>query len=716
MPLLAPGTSTADGIMGSVEVLNQTGTNKTTDATGLSTESRSGGYLQRYNLSFDNSLYPFVNLRAGMRFDTGTTDSEIDGSKSRSTTRNTMPSVALVLSNPFVSSGVSYDKREAMQASSGTSMTNIRENKNAFLNFIPEGLPTLEMQFMRSNTYDKERVSSDTVDNRASLRSIYRPVRNVDLSYQASNEDVENRINSSDSISLVQSARAGYNDRFFNNKVDLSANYVISRQDVKTTQSGGAGVRYQLFPVAGLSGINDTPLLGVLDTNLPLIDGNLAASSGMNIGSLPSSGGDTRKRNVGLDFGLPTEVSTLFVYVDRALSSGIAGSFAWDIYISPDNQNWSLYQTVFPAGFGQFDNRFELSFPGVTTRYIKVVTRPLSVAIAVPLGQDVTNIFITELQAFLDKSSAEVVGTSSQKSDAIDLSSRVNIIRSDSHSLVYDVYFQHRNNQQAAQSSSSGILTNALIATRRFSNVLTGSAKVMRENDQNADGSGANYNVYDASLMAAGNSLPKLNHNLVLSARRQEGDGTARDSETLFLNNAAEVYRGINVTLSGGENLSTSETGTHTASTMISSGVEIIPHRALTISLNFDRAMSKRSGGDTTFRQSSGASVSYNPFTNLYLVGSVTTLDQTGQQRDTIHNFGVSWSLQQSGGALWLNFAYNENISPDDRTRTRTLGPAMRWTINSKAFLDASYLITTNESPSATSEGKYFNTSLRLLL
>ncbi len=156
----------------------------------------------------------------------------------------------------------------------------------------------------------------------------------------------------------------------------------------------------QLVPFAGLAGINDTSHLGALTANSALIDGNLTVSSGINIGQAPSLSGDFRQRNMGLDFGVQTTVSTIYVWVDRPLPPVVVNSFSWDIYTSPDNQNWFFAQTVFPAYFSQFANRFEISFSTVSARYVKVVTRPLAIAVIPPPGFDVSNIFITEVQAF----------------------------------------------------------------------------------------------------------------------------------------------------------------------------------------------------------------------------------------------------------------------------------------------------------------------------
>ena len=115
-----------------------------------------------------------------------------------------------------------------------------------------------------------------------------------------------------------------------------------------------------------------------LSQNALLIDGNLTAGAGIDLG-LPAPAEDAQSRNIGLDFLNPTEVNRLLVWVDRDLPVEVANSFSWEIYSSPDNVIWRRETGVSAAPFGPFENRFQIDFPAVTARYVKVVTRPLSV-------------------------------------------------------------------------------------------------------------------------------------------------------------------------------------------------------------------------------------------------------------------------------------------------------------------------------------------------
>jgi len=60
-----------------------------------------------------------------------------------------------------------------------------------------------------------------------------------------------------------------------------------------------------------------------LNPNPGLIDGNLTASAGINIG-LPPVSGNTQPRHMGLDLLNVTEVNNLLIWVDRELPANIA--------------------------------------------------------------------------------------------------------------------------------------------------------------------------------------------------------------------------------------------------------------------------------------------------------------------------------------------------------------------------------------------------------
>ncbi len=735
---LLQGSAYADILNGSVEVFTQNGDSKTTDATGLTTDNKFRSLLQRYNLQFNSLLAPQVNLRAGLRAEKLISNNDGDNGNFRATDTLLIPSVSLTLANPFVTAGAGYEVRDETIEAGGPSTRTFRDTTNAFLGFRPEALPTLDLLYVGTRWYDRDHKTTDRDENMFQLSSTYKPVTSVQLNYSVVDDDLQDHLTQSDTKSLIQSARVGYTDRFFDDRWYVASDYNVSRQDSDFTLGTVSGtIRVQLFPIAGLSSINDTPQLGALNVNPALIDGNLTASSGINIGQLPSQTGDIHQRNVGLDFGTQTAVSTLYVWVDRPLPSVVANSFSWDIYYSPDNQNWFLLQTVAPANFGQFDNRFEISFASVSARYVKVVTRPLSVTVVPPLGFDVSNIFITEVQAFLDQPVVQAPGTKTKtviQSDAVDLNSRFHIIRSDRHSLLYDLYYRGSRFESTGQpAATASTLTNALTAFEKFSRVFSGSAKLMLENDSFPNKSKETYTDAEASLIAAWNSLRKLGHTFTLTAKQETWKSLdqTKDTETASLTNTAEVYSGINAYLSVIKNLVTTETGSASGSassrgddTQVSLGTDITPHRTLTINMSYSWQESKQQGsltsvsvlGTTARRtQNTFASAAYNPFSSLYLFGTIQRTEETGKPTVTSTSFNGSWSSQVTGGALEFRLIYTETTDSVDNSKTRTYGPYAKYRMNIRASLEASYLIGSIESNAGKTDSNTLNTTFRWL-
>jgi len=349
-----------------------------------------------------------------------------------------------------------------------------------------------------------------------------------------------------------------------------------------------------------------------------------------------------------------------------------------------------------------------------------------------PPGFDVSNIFITEVQAFFDQPVVQAPGTKRTtvvQSQSVDLDSRLHIIRSDRHSLLYDLYYRGTRFETSGQPASSpSTLTNSLIGYEKFSRVFSGTAKVMLENDEYANKSRETYTDAEASLMAVWNSLRKLGHTFTLTGRRETWKmlDQTKDTGTASLTNTAEVYPGINAYLNAVKNLVSTETGTASGrgeDTLLSFGADIIPHRALTINTNCSWEESVQQGSATTASvlgatarrtRSAFASAAYNPFSSLYLFGSIQRTEETGKPSITSTSFNGSWSSQVTGGALEFRLVYTESTESDTGSRTRTYGPYARYKMNIRATLEASYLISMFESNAGKTDSDTFNTTFRL--
>lgn len=698
----------AEGISGSLELDYGHLNIKSTDETEESVRTKSDNFTQKYNLHFDRALYPNVKLSAGGIFQKISGKFETDGIETDSTLTRFVPSVDLRMANPFINAGIGFIRSEEKQTSGRLpSTTNMRDSFSASLGLRPLDLPALNMHFLRAYTYDKERISRDSINDSFSASLMYNPTKHLQLGYQGRYNNGKNRLTDLETQSLAHTARASYSRNFFN-RVSLSTSYRFNTQESKTTTSGKGNVSFQLSPFSGLSAISDTPTQTSLEETRTLTDGDAVAISGINIGPVPI-GGNNKLRNIGLDFVNDSEVNTLFLWVDRQLPDIVVNSFSWDIYTSSDNQNWAIIQTVSPATFGPFDNKFVINFNTVKTRFIKVVTRPLSTAIAVPPGFDVSNIFVTELQAFITKPAADVSSSFSSSSHNYDLNVRTKIL--DSPSLYYDFTYFYTRTEPSGISRYS--LINGLSMSHKISRIFSTSARVSREDSEVTGGTKVTYG-YSASLTAV--PLKTLNHILVLSGRYETMGEESSYANSAYLVNSVQFYKGVSFGLSGGLSTSTSETGRKSEASIVNFGATLDPFTDLSINLGYSNSELKQTGAHlpetSSFTRTKSLSVSYSPFRTVYLFASIGILQEKDKETGTTRDFAVTWSPFRDG-ALQLNILYSHTISSPGDAKLTSFIPSLRWNIARRTYLNFAYQLFKEDSATQTTDTAAYSTSLR---
>ena len=213
--------------------------------------------------------------------------------------------------------------------------------------------------------------------------------------------------------------------------------------------------------------------------------------------------------------------------------------------------------------------------------------------------------------------------------------------------------------------------------------------------------------------------LRTLTNSLVFSGRNEEVGGESREYTSIFLNNTALLYKGIDVSLNGGVTSSTETDGTKMDSTMVTLGANIVPHRTATVTLYLTDSRTDQTGPgreslSIDYRRLD-LTVAYNPFRTLYIVGSLQLIEESGQGMKTFQSYGLNWSPFPDG-ALQFRFSYNETRRPEDQLTDRILTPGLRYKINNRSFLDLSYQWTRSESASQTIDSSAFTSNLKIFL
>ena len=697
----------ADSLNGLLDVGYAKSDLKTRDSSGATTQTRLSTFSQQYRLTLNKSFFPNLNLTGGGIFEKVISDSDTGGQETTSTDTKIKPFFDLRLATPLYNAGVGYSRTEDERKASGSpSTTNVNERYYAILGWKPEGFPDWYARLENSDTFDKARVSND-LSTKQALLTVHYAYKGLDLRYQPSVKDQIDRIADIEQKNLTHNVRASYAGSFFQGRTFLSANYEMTRTETEIIASGAGEVSFPLFPLSGLSALDDTPAEGVLDPNPALIDGNLTASAGMNIG-LPPLGGDIRPRNMGLDFLIPTETNTLFVWVDRELPPEISGAFSWEVYASPDNRVWTLVTTVISASFGPFQNRFEIRLPSVTSRYVKVVTRPLTSIVT--RAPEFPDIFVTELQAFINRPAAEVRGKTTRTAQNGTVDFRTRLL--DRPSLYYDFSFNTVNSSPPSRTQNSMI--NGLSVSHGFSRIFSASGRVTREDNHTPDQNEVVY-AYTASLQAV--PLKTLRHVLMFSGRNEQRDEGSRDVYSMTLQNSVQLYRGVDVFINGGVTRENSAGGEKQETETLLFGATFVPNRTMTVTLNFNGTWTDRTGGgrpdENTVDRREDASISYRPFDTLYILASVSRIERPGIN-DTVQNYGFNWSPFPSG-ALRFNFAFNQDLSTRDNSKVRSILPSLRWNVTNRISLDLSYEVAKAEASTGGTDNKTVSSRLRMI-
>ncbi len=717
--LLWAGVANAQGLLsgitGYLESDYSFNSTKTTDSSGNTTKTESNTFNNRFTLNINTSIFPNLRLSAGALFEKDISLSKTDEMNTKSTSTKLNPFFNLTLVTPVYTAGIGYSRREDTEKTSGSAGTTlVNEQYNAILGWKPERLPTVDVLLLRTNNFDDKKDFLDTTQDYGSLASRY-TYKNFEIRYLGSYTDLTDKINKLESTDLVQTGRLTYSDTFFNKRVSFNGTYNITFDQIavkETSKAPGGTVSFQTFPFAGLSIVDNTLDHITLNSNPALIDGNTTASAGIDLMSdLP-----LMKRQLGLDFLTPAQVNQLLVWVDRELTSTVANSFAWDIWVSDDNLTWTHWAGPVAGTFGPFLNRFEIDFPAVTPakRYIKVVTTPLVRSVLLP-----PDIFVTELQAFSVKSSASVLGPSNKRT----ITTISHILETEVKARIFDVpllyydfsYFLTSSQISGSPSVLTWTLSNGLSLNQELSRVFTVTAKAAREDgvDENERRSAW---IYNATLTAT--PLRTLRSTLVFGGRYETVKGKTDTDNSIFLNNTAELYKGIDVNLGGGVDWVTSASGQTTQLTRVLAGANFTPHPRMVLTVNYSDTITKVSGGGPQPSSSTNAGAldifaSYTPFDTVRLFAALEIASQTRSKTSVLQSYGINWSPFPQGN-LQFNISYTETLRSEDNAIDRIFLPSVRWKITPKTFLDLSYLWEKSTSKIQKTDSQSFNASLKI--
>jgi hypothetical protein len=558
--------SGAEGLSGYLEFEYSRADTELGNSGGQSVDTSSGSLAQLYSLNFDKKLYPNLGVLASGLFQKRDISSDVDGVKSDTATTTLRPYVQLNLRTPLYFAEAAYSRNEEKRKNSGVSpVTTVRESYISTLYWRPDRLPDLRLQYSRDHLYDKERSGLDTITDLYQATSNYRPTGALSLYYHGTLQNTDLRLSGTTTKELNNNGRVNYSNNWWRRRITFGLDYNISNQALETETTGSGEVGLRVFPFAGLSATSVTPEnVAPLVPNPALIDGDLAAGTGINLGPA----GDTLSRNMGLDFILATEINTLYVWVNLNVEQ-VADAFSWRIYTSDDNQNWALRQTVSPAVYSPTFNRFEIRFANVNARYVKVATSPLSPV--VPFATGFPTILVTELQAEIRRPASEVAGKLTTTSQNGTLDFRAILLEPINLTYEFTYIFTKRDPGELRYTASNG-----LSFFQQLNKVFSGRGRVAFEIGEEQAGHREAV-LYTASVTAV--PFQTLFHSLTFSGREETIAGGKDSSMSILLYNIAKLYEGIDANLGSGISFQEDPTGRKSRNTQVNGGVTFVPNR-----------------------------------------------------------------------------------------------------------------------------------------
>ncbi len=465
----------------------------------------------------------------------------------------------------------------------------IQDMYSANLGWHPSELPSFDVYYTRRYLYDAQRTTQDIQTDNYTWSSDYRSIKGLELDYNGNYNTVKDNLRSAQTESLTNSGHIAYSGTLLNNRVFYHSSYNISMQQTTVTNSGSI----QTLALTQLFSTTPNP-----NANPPttVTNGQLNAFQTINLVApltLPAT-----QNNLGLRFFNPTtQVNTLFLSIntkDKLTQSNIIPSitdlnnifnsnphnksvFSFDVYTSSDGLTWSLQPapTVTvgnnPTLVGSDEVGFIISFQTLTAQFIKVVQTPDKLTPPIPINSiDQNNILVVSVQASRE---VQVTPGTSIKSSTIGgiYDMNVKALLLDNPNLSYDMTFTFTHNKSdQTPLATTYQFNNGLSVSRRLGEIWTVNGRVTEELSSDAQSKMRNAFSYNAGVSVT--PLPTLNHSLVYGGRIEFFEGQTTMTNSIYLNNSAELYRGLSVNLGTGYSTGTQASGQSSDSVSLTVG------------------------------------------------------------------------------------------------------------------------------------------------
>lgn len=715
LPLLAALTNTVLLPAGAAAVVDlhseftyENGSTTITDKTNDEvTESDRSRFDQLYNLDIIKKFFPNLTLRTGGIFELDSQTLETDGETSERDERTLHPLIDLNLSTTLYSAGIGFEKTEIKRTGTNLQMTrDTRDEYYGRLLWEPVDLPRLNLNFTHTDRYND--VDRDVDEDEIAASSRY-DWKEIFVNYAYVWNDSEDLLNDIHVRNENHDFQISHSHNFTDYGVTTNGSYRINSTETEQFASTSFLSRLSQSQVQGIYSLtDDIPEDEILETGSGffLVDGVKSGSSVIQIGL---AGDETRNVSIGLDYGLPRTVEALRVFVDRD-ALDVAQAFGWDVYISDDNRNWTEIPLTRPVSYDSFDRYFEITFDPQQTRYIKVVTTPLSPA-ADPAAT-FRELYVTELESF-------VTSVGDEKRTSLDQNVNLGVRWNVNNRTSLGYTFFHRAQETEPPFQRNRTLSNGLNLRHDLSEVFRFLSSVTRQDTSRSDRETLSY-TYTGGLQAQW--LDTLKQTLTYSGTNTTDDidrddgGTEQESNTtnnLLLRTIADLYRGWSANLDMGYSWNTPREGGTQTTKLFRFETDIQPHEKLTTSAGYAYTQTEETGRESRDDQRADIQLSFVPTNTISLFARLTHVNQSDDSR-TFQNYNINWS-PFPGGTLQFDISYNESLSTEG-SDTKGMRAGLSWKVNKSLSLRSYYERTQTETETILTESDQINVVLRISL
>ena len=159
--------------------------------------------------------------------------------------------------------------------------------------------------------------------------------------------------------------------------------------------------------------------------------------------------------------------------------------------------------------------------------------------------------------------------------------------------------------------------------------------------------------------------VPTFRSTVLYTGQNEEIGGLPNSRRGLFVQNAAQPYRGVDVLFGFGWSSTTWESGEISRDRLLNASATIAPRQHVSLVLSYDDTTTERAGtffGDPrTHQQRVYGALAVDPTRTLHLVLGGEVLAVTGRQTRTTLDIGTNWAPFPDG-TLQFVFDYSESL------------------------------------------------------